>query len=90
MTWRFPKENMSTPKPAPSPALKKYTLTYENKDLSYIIVKDEEYKERLIDFIKELKSIGGNVITNEKQKYDMISKIITLNQVERDFQMPFF
>ena len=34
MKWRFPNNNMNATKPAPSKALRKYTLTFENKDIS--------------------------------------------------------
>lgn len=52
---------------------------------NYNLVKDDEYKERAIAFIKDLKTIGGNALTISKQKDDLISKVITLDQVKRDF-----
>lgn len=85
MKWRFPKGNMEAKKPAPSKALRKYTLTYKNEDLTYILVKDEEFKGRVIDYIKGLDVVGGNPIMDEKVRDDMISKVITLEQVNRDF-----
>lgn len=83
--WRFPNGNKDTDKPSPSKELKKYTLKYDLKDISYILIKDEEYKARLITFIKKLKKIGGNPVENEAQKDDLISRIITLDQVKNDF-----
>ena len=37
------------------------------------------------DIIKKLKMIGGNKIADEKDKDDLISKIVTLDQVKNDF-----
>ena len=85
MKWRFPNNNMNATKPAPSKALSKYTLTFENKDISYVLIKNDEFKTRVIEYIKSLKTIGGNKITDESQKDDLISKIITLEQVKKDF-----
>lgn len=85
MKWRFPNNNMKAAKPAPSDALRKYTLTFENKDISYVLIKNDEFKTRLIEYIKGLKTIGGNEITDESQTDDLISKIITLEQVKSDF-----
>ena len=76
---------MNAKKPAPSKELRQYTLTFENKDISYVLIRNEEFKKKVIEYIKGLTSIGGNVITNERQKDDLISKIITLEQVKRDF-----
>ena len=85
MKWRFPNNNMNAKKPAPSKELRQYTLTFENTDISYVLIRNEEFKKKVIEYIKGLTSIGGNVITNERQKDDLISKIITLEQVKRDF-----
>lgn len=83
-TWRFPNGNKSADKPNPSEALKMYTLRYTSEDISYLLVKDDEFKSRLIDYIKRLATIGGNTVT-EDNRFDLISKIITLDQVKRDF-----
>ena len=82
--WRFPNGNLNADKPSPSEALKKYTLQYCCEDISYLLVKDEEFKSRLIDYIKGLTTIGGNTATDD-DRYNLISKIITLDQVKRDF-----
>ncbi len=50
-----------------------------------IFIKDNEFKTRLIEFIKKLKSIGGNPVVDGAQKDDLISRIVTLEQVKRDF-----
>ena len=52
---------------------------------SYVLIKNDEFKTRVIEYIKSLKTIGGNKITDESQKDDLISKIITLEQVKKDF-----
>ena len=83
--WRFPKGNKESDKPSPNKELRKYTLKYDLNDISYILIKDEEFKSRLITFIKKLKTIGGNPVANETQKDDLISRIITLEQVKNDF-----
>ena len=87
MKWRNPhnKDISKVKKPSPSDALKKYTLKFDLNDISYILIKDDEFKTRLIEFIKKLKTIGGNPVENEFQKDDLISRIVTLEQVKRDF-----
>lgn len=87
MKWRNPNNiNISNvKKPSPSESLKKYTLKFELNDISYILIKDDEFKIRLIEFIKNLKSIGGNPVVDEVQMDELISRIITLEQVKRDF-----
>ena len=73
------------PKPSPSQALRKYTLKFNLNEISYILIKNEEFKSKLIAFIKALKTIGGNAITGDLEKDQLISRIITLDQVKRDF-----
>lgn len=88
LKWRNPnnKVNISDfPKPSPSQALRKYTLKFNLNEISYILIKNEEFKSKLIAFIKALKTIGGNAITSDLEKDQLISRIITLDQVKRDF-----
>lgn len=82
--WRFPNGNLNADKPSPTEELKKHTLRFDCKDISYLLVKDDEFKSRLIDYIKGLTTIGGNEATDDK-RYDIISKTITLEQVRIDF-----
>ena len=84
-SWRFPKNNYKAVKPSPSEALRRYTLKFSFDDIRYLLVKDDAFKERLIKYIKNLKTIGGLEIIKEGQIDDLISKIITLEQVKRDF-----
>lgn len=83
--WRFPNNDRSVPKPAPRESLKKHTLLFSDSDIRYILLKDDEFKSRMIEFIKQTKTIGGNEITNDDQRDDLICKLITLDQVKRDF-----
>lgn len=83
--WRFPNGNYKASKPSPSKSLKRYTLNFSFDDLSYILVKDEEFKSRLIEFIENLDKIGGHSKVDSHQKYNILSKIITIEQVKRDF-----
>lgn len=89
MKWRNPlnkdMDKEQVKKPAPSKALRQYTLDFEAKDVSYILVKDEDFKTRMIRLIKSLKTIGGNEIASESDRDNLISIIITLDQVKRDF-----
>ena len=88
MKWRNPqnKEDLSkVKKPSPTNALRAYTLRFNLSDISYILIKDDEFKSRLIEFIKNLQTIGGNVVKDNAQKDDLISRIVTLEQVKRDF-----
>lgn len=88
MKWRNPRNKKAiykVRKPVPSEALKKHTLKFTLSDIRYILIKDDEFKARLIRFIKKLKTIGGNSVANEAERYDLISKIVTLEQVKKDF-----
>ena len=51
----------------------------------YILVKDDDFKARVIEFIKGLKTIGGRKLTSGKANEDLITRIITLDQVKMDF-----
>ena len=83
--WRFPNNDWDAPKPSPSAEMKRWTLRFSSSDVSYILLKDDEFKLKVIEYIKKLKTIGGNTITSEEQRDDMISKLITLDQVKKDF-----
>lgn len=87
MSWRNPqgKKISEVKKPSPSEGMRHYTLKFTPGDISYILLKDDEFKKKVIEFIKKLKMIGGNKIADEKDKDDLISKIVTLDQVKNDF-----
>jgi hypothetical protein len=85
--WRNPhgKVNLSeVNKPSPSESLRKFTLKFNINDVSYILIKDDEFKIKLINYIKNLKTLGGNILSSDI-KDDLISRIITLEQIKRDF-----
>lgn len=83
--WRFPNGNMEAAKPSPSNALKRHTLTFAYNDISYILLKDDEFKSRVINYIKKLNTIGGKEIKSDDQRDEVICKLITLDQVKKDF-----
>lgn len=85
MEWRFPGGDKTVKKPLPSEELKKHTLEFDVSDIKYILVKDDEFKARVIEFIKVLKTIGGRKLTSGKANEDLITRIITLDQVKMDF-----
>lgn len=85
LKWRFPDGDTTAKKPLPSDELIKYTLKFEVTDVKYILVKDDDFKTRVIEFIKALKTIGGRKKTSNMANEDLITKIITLDQVKMDF-----
>ena len=84
LKWRFPNGDKTVKKPSPSNALKNYTLTFSCKDVRHVLVSDDEFKSRLLDFIKGLTTIGGESAL-EDQRNVLRSKIITLKEIEEDF-----
>ena len=85
MTWRFPDGDKTVKKPLPTEELKKHTLGFDATDIKYILVKNDDFKARVIKFIKGLKTIGGRKLTSSKANEDLITRIITLDQVKMDF-----
>ena len=85
MRWRFPDGDKTVKKPQPTDELKKYTLEFDATDIKYILVKDDDFKARVIEFIKGLKTIGGRKLTSGKANEELITRIITLDQVKMDF-----
>ena len=85
MKWRFPDGDKTAKKPLPTEELKKHTLEFDASDIKYILVKDDDFKARVIEFIKGLKTIGGRKLTSGKANEDLITRIITLDQVKMDF-----
>ncbi len=64
----------------------KYQLTFTPNDIKYILVKNSEFKKRAIDFIQTLKTFGSKDSNlDDKDKLDLMTKIITLEQVKEDF-----
>lgn len=84
-SWRFPSGIKNKKKPAPSSELKEFTLTFTPEDVKYILVKDDDSKSKMIEYIKTLQMFGGSTPIADKDRYDIISKIITMKQVQEDF-----
>lgn len=85
MKWRFPDGDKTVKKPQPTDELKKHTLEFDATDIKYVLVKDDDFKARVIEYIKGLKTIGGRKLTRSKANEDLITRIITLDQVKMDF-----
>lgn len=85
--WRFPKgKKNDVPKPKPTESLIRYQLTFTPSDVKYILVKNLEFKIRTIEYIKTLKTFGSkDYELTEEDKLDLITKIITIEQVKEDF-----
>lgn len=83
--WRSPEGKKDCPKPAPTEALKSNRLTFTVNDINYIIVKDE-FKDRLIKFLRETTNFGGAMCPlTEDELLSIVSRIITVEQVKNDF-----
>lgn len=85
--WRFPKGIIKdVPKPKPTPSLIRYQLTFTPNDVKYILVKNMEFKKRVIEYIKTLKTFGSkDYELTDEDKLDLTTKIITIEQVKEDF-----
>lgn len=83
--WRSPDGKDECPKPFPTDPLISNGLRFSVDDINYIIVKDE-FKDRLIDFLRNVKSFGGAIGSlSEKELLSIVSRIITIEQVKNDF-----
>lgn len=85
--WRFPKGVIkNVPKPKPTSSLINYQLTFTPNDVKYILVKNMEFKKRVIEYIKTLKTFGSkDYELTDEDKLDLTTKIITIEQVKEDF-----
>ena len=62
----------------------KLKLTFNANEISFIIVPDNNTKSSVISSIKSLNTIGGNKC-NSLDLLNIISKIITINQIKENF-----
>lgn len=93
MQWRFPhgipaKGKKTPSKPAPSEALQEYVLNFTAEDIKYILVRNENFKKKIMELIKSLNTIGGNSYEYDEiqeKREILLSRIITLEQVQNDF-----
>ena len=59
-------------------------LSFNANDISFIIVPDDKAKSSLINNIQSLQTIGGNKC-NSQDSLNIISKIITIEQIKENF-----
>ena len=59
-------------------------LAFNANDISFIIVPDDKEKSSLINNIQSLQTIGGNKC-NSQDSLNIISKIITIDQIKENF-----
>jgi|GEM_PF-1775501 len=71
-------------KPSPSDELKKQKLSFGDSDIFYIVIHKENERQDMIDCIKGLNSIVGN-LNSSINKDLLISRINSFEQVEADF-----
>lgn len=84
--WRSPKGLSKCPKPEPTPNLVKNKLTFDAKDITYIIVKEEVQVKYIVKKIRKLKTIGGSTRElSEEDKDILCSRIISRSRIENDF-----
>lgn len=62
----------------------KLKLTFSSNDISFIIVPDDNTKSSVISNIQSLQTIGGNKC-NSQDSLNIISKIITIDQIKENF-----
>lgn len=84
MAWRG---NLDEPKPIPGENLLSHCLTFEVDDVTHIILEKEEQVARMIDFIDSDKftRIGGYGEISTNDKTVLISRIISLERIAKDF-----
>lgn len=84
MTWRG---DVNGPKPTPGEALQTHRLTFEPADITHIILEKEDQVARMIDFIDSSRftRVGGSADVTAADKKVLISRIISLERVAKDF-----
>ena len=64
--------------------VQQYLSKFKQSDITYLIVNTENEKNQLIDDIFKLKTIGG-YICDEKMKLKLMSKIVSLELIKKNF-----
>ena len=84
MAWRG---NVENPKPIPGENLMSHRLSFEAADVTHIIIEKEDQVARMIDFIDNSKftRVGGGTDVTATDKKVLISRIISLERVAKDF-----
>jgi len=60
-------------------------LKFHAKDVSFIIVPDDATKTNIINSIQSATDIGGYKTSNINDKLNLISKIITIEEIQKNF-----
>jgi hypothetical protein len=76
--WRGDKEN-------PKPVSIFHPLIFDIEDINFIILQNDSEIPDIIDYIEGLNDVGGNLITDNSQKSILISKIISMDRIDKDF-----
>lgn len=80
--WRGNSQN----KPEPSAELKNKTLKFKVDDITSIILEQENQINGMIKKVQSMKYIGGNPeVLTDTDKMKLISKLISLERIARDF-----
>lgn len=69
----------------PKPESKFSPLTFDIEDVNFIILRNDSEIRDMIKYIDGLDEFGGNIITNKSQKSILISKIISMDRINKDF-----
>lgn len=72
------------PKP-PKPKSKFPPLTFDIDDVNFIILRNDKQIPSMIKYIDGLGECGGNIIADKSQKSILISKIISMDRINKDF-----
>ena len=72
-------------KPKPTDELKNKRLRFSASDVNHIIVESEAERGILIDYLKNLKDIGGGIDIKDADKDLLISKINSIERIGMDY-----
>ncbi len=86
--WKWGVESYSNwrgneKEPKPDSVFKPLKFAFE--DVNFIIVRNDSQIPNMIKYIQRLKEFGGNKITSNSLKSILISKIISMGRIEKDF-----
>lgn len=80
--WRGSKDNE---RPQANASLKQCKLQFEVSDITHLIVERDEDVFNLIEYINVLDFIAGDNELSDSNKSLLISKITTVDKIEKDF-----
>ena len=61
------------------------SLMFDIEDVNFIILRDESQIPRMVKYIEGLEEFGGSIIKDKSQKSILISKIISMDRINKDF-----